>query len=101
MDEVESIFTQHFANNDRKRAMKFLRPKQNKDSHMVTFLVGNIMFLSLSFLNHDHFRFNNFMFFLQITIQYLRSTLHVPTLKHAWHETFSCATLIFTHRHQY
>ncbi|CAK8572089.1 unnamed protein product [Lathyrus sativus] len=40
MDEVESIFTKHFANNDRKRAMKFLRPKQNKDSHMVTFLVG-------------------------------------------------------------
>ncbi|KAL1294690.1 hypothetical protein HN51_055481 [Arachis hypogaea] len=40
MDEVESIFTKHFANNDRKKAMKFLRPQQNKDSHMVTFLVG-------------------------------------------------------------
>ncbi|XP_027166874.1 phosphate transporter PHO1 [Coffea eugenioides] len=40
MDEVESLFTQHFANNDRKKAMKFLRPQQNKDSHMVTFFVG-------------------------------------------------------------
>ncbi|KAL1535697.1 Acid phosphatase pho1 [Salvia divinorum] len=40
MDEVESLFTQHFANSDRKKAMKFLRPQQQKDSHMVTFLVG-------------------------------------------------------------
>ncbi|KAF7807105.1 phosphate transporter PHO1-like [Senna tora] len=40
MDEVESIFTKHFANNDRKKAMKFLRPQHNKDSHMVTFFVG-------------------------------------------------------------
>ncbi|XP_015949415.1 phosphate transporter PHO1 [Arachis duranensis] len=40
MDEVESIFTKHFANNDRKKAMKFLRPQQQKASHMVTFLVG-------------------------------------------------------------
>ncbi|KAL2230099.1 UNVERIFIED_CONTAM: Phosphate transporter PHO1 [Sesamum indicum] len=40
MDEVESLFTQHFANNDRKKAMKFLRPQHHKDSHMVTFLVG-------------------------------------------------------------
>lgn len=51
MDEVESIFTKHFANNDRKKAMKFLRPQQHKDSHMVTFLVGNLMLLSLSLLN--------------------------------------------------
>ncbi|XP_022760315.1 phosphate transporter PHO1-like isoform X2 [Durio zibethinus] len=40
MDEVESMFTKHFANNDRKKAMKFLRPQQQKDSHMVTFFVG-------------------------------------------------------------
>ncbi|KAF3785880.1 Phosphate transporter [Nymphaea thermarum] len=39
-DEVESIFTRHFASNDRKRAMKFLRPQSQKDSHMITFLVG-------------------------------------------------------------
>ncbi|CAK7327287.1 unnamed protein product [Dovyalis caffra] len=35
MDDVESIFTKHFANNDRKRAMKFLRPQQQKESHMI------------------------------------------------------------------
>ncbi|CAJ1967084.1 unnamed protein product [Sphenostylis stenocarpa] len=40
MDEVESTFTKEFANNDRKKAMKFLRPQQPKASHMVTFLVG-------------------------------------------------------------
>ncbi|KAM1087224.1 hypothetical protein ACFX2I_012683 [Malus domestica] len=40
MDEVESIFTKHFASNDKKKAMKFLRPQQNKDSHTVTFFVG-------------------------------------------------------------
>ncbi|KDP40362.1 hypothetical protein JCGZ_02360 [Jatropha curcas] len=40
MDEVESIFTKHFASDDRKKAMKFLRPQQQKDSHMVTFFVG-------------------------------------------------------------
>ncbi|PIA36307.1 hypothetical protein AQUCO_03400302v1 [Aquilegia coerulea] len=39
-DEVESIFTKHFANNDRKKAMKYLRPQLQKDSHMITFLVG-------------------------------------------------------------
>lgn len=41
MDEVESIFTKHFASNDRKKAMKFLRPQVHKGSHMTTFLVGN------------------------------------------------------------
>ncbi|KAK2988878.1 hypothetical protein RJ640_028645 [Escallonia rubra] len=40
MDEMESLFTKHFANDDRKKAMKFLRPQQRKESHMVTFLVG-------------------------------------------------------------
>ncbi|KAJ4956106.1 hypothetical protein NE237_012889 [Protea cynaroides] len=39
-DEVESIFTKHFTNDDRKKAMKYLRPQQQKESHMVTFLVG-------------------------------------------------------------
>ncbi|KAJ8639225.1 hypothetical protein MRB53_015919 [Persea americana] len=39
-DEVESIFTEHFANKDRKKAMKFLRPQQSRSSHMVSFLVG-------------------------------------------------------------
>jgi len=41
MDEVECIFTKHFASNDRKKAMKFLKPQVQKGSHMVTFFVGN------------------------------------------------------------
>ncbi|KAK4786638.1 hypothetical protein SAY86_010471 [Trapa natans] len=40
MDEVESIFTKHFTKDDRKKAMKFLRPQPSKESHMVTFFVG-------------------------------------------------------------
>ncbi|CAM8896194.1 unnamed protein product [Rhodiola kirilowii] len=40
MDEVEFIFTKHFASDDRKKAMKFLRPQEHKESHMVTFFVG-------------------------------------------------------------
>ncbi|WOL04383.1 phosphate transporter PHO1-2-like isoform X2 [Canna indica] len=39
-DEVESIFTSHFAGNDRKKAMKFLRPQQPKESHTITFFLG-------------------------------------------------------------
>ncbi|TKY53749.1 Phosphate transporter PHO1 [Spatholobus suberectus] len=50
MDEVESIFTKHFANNDRKKAMKFLRPQQQKGSHMVTFLIGLCTGCSVSLL---------------------------------------------------
>ncbi|KAM7259434.1 hypothetical protein ACFE04_015175 [Oxalis oulophora] len=40
MDEVESIFTTHFANNDRKKAMQYLKPQQQKESHIVTFGAG-------------------------------------------------------------
>ena len=58
MDEVESIFTKHFANSDRKKAMKFLRPHQQKDSHMVTFFVGTI----LNFLFEHNFTILNFLF---------------------------------------
>ncbi|KZV33740.1 hypothetical protein F511_33482 [Dorcoceras hygrometricum] len=40
IDEVESLFTQHFTNSDRKKAMKFLKPQQNTESHMVTVFRG-------------------------------------------------------------
>ncbi|CAL9082351.1 unnamed protein product [Musa acuminata var. zebrina] len=39
-DEVESIFTKHFAGSDRKKAMKFLRPQKPRESHTITFFVG-------------------------------------------------------------
>ncbi|RZS27944.1 hypothetical protein BHM03_00061498 [Ensete ventricosum] len=47
VDEVESIFTKHFAGSDRKKAMKFLRPQQPKESHTITFFAGkyvNLLF---------------------------------------------------------
>ncbi|PKA60587.1 Phosphate transporter PHO1 [Apostasia shenzhenica] len=44
-DEVESVFIKNFAKNDRKKAMKFLRPHQPKDSHMITFFVGTFVTL--------------------------------------------------------
>ncbi|XP_059448126.1 phosphate transporter PHO1 [Corylus avellana] len=58
MDDVETIFTKHFANNDRKKAMKFLRPQQPKTSHMLTFFVGLFtgcfvsLFIIYAFLAH-------------------------------------------------
>ncbi|KAH9320185.1 hypothetical protein KI387_021954 [Taxus chinensis] len=39
-DEVESMFIKYFTEDDRKKAMKFLRPKQIKDSHALTFFIG-------------------------------------------------------------
>ncbi|XP_058746493.1 phosphate transporter PHO1-like [Vicia villosa] len=40
MDEVESIFTKQFVNDDKKKTMKFLKPKQHKDLDMINFFVG-------------------------------------------------------------
>jgi xenotropic and polytropic retrovirus receptor 1 len=39
-DEVESLFTMHFASNDRKIARISLKPQQNKDSHAISFFAG-------------------------------------------------------------
>ncbi|KAI4373891.1 hypothetical protein MLD38_011953 [Melastoma candidum] len=52
MLDVESLFTEHFANNDRKKAMMYLRPSQRRESHAVTFLVGLLTgcFVTLFFL---------------------------------------------------
>uniref|UniRef100_A0A0D9VMH3 SPX domain-containing protein n=1 Tax=Leersia perrieri TaxID=77586 RepID=A0A0D9VMH3_9ORYZ len=38
-DEVECIFMKHFTGNDRKVAMKYLKPQQPRNTHMITFLV--------------------------------------------------------------
>ncbi|EPS62775.1 hypothetical protein M569_12014, partial [Genlisea aurea] len=43
MDQVEALFTHHFANGDRKKAFKFLRPQRRRaadHSHILTFFVG-------------------------------------------------------------
>ncbi|XP_052184518.1 phosphate transporter PHO1 homolog 1 [Diospyros lotus] len=39
-DDVEEIFIKHFAQDDRRKAMKYLKPTQRKDSHTVTFFIG-------------------------------------------------------------
>ncbi|KAF3780935.1 Phosphate transporter PHO1-like protein 1 [Nymphaea thermarum] len=39
-DEVEEIFVKHFMDNDHRKAMKYLKPHQRKESHAVTFFIG-------------------------------------------------------------
>lgn len=39
-DEIEELFIQYFAADDRRRAMTYLKPKQTKVSHTVTFFIG-------------------------------------------------------------
>ncbi|OAY84913.1 Phosphate transporter PHO1-3 [Ananas comosus] len=40
MDEVEELFVKHFAEDDKRKAMKYLNPHQHKESHGVTFFIG-------------------------------------------------------------
>ena len=39
-DEVEELFVENFAEEDRRKAMKYLKPHQRKESHSVTFFIG-------------------------------------------------------------
>ncbi|KAI4357889.1 hypothetical protein L6164_001808 [Bauhinia variegata] len=39
-DEVEELFVKNFTQDDRRKAMKYLRPSQRKESHAVTFFIG-------------------------------------------------------------
>ncbi|KAL9246231.1 hypothetical protein vseg_019793 [Gypsophila vaccaria] len=39
-NEVEQLFVKHFAEDDRRKAMKYLNPNQRKESHAVTFFIG-------------------------------------------------------------
>ncbi|CAO2828436.1 unnamed protein product [Amaranthus hypochondriacus] len=39
-DEIEELFVKHFAEDDKRMAMKYLRPNQRKESHAVTFFIG-------------------------------------------------------------
>ncbi|MFS8028472.1 putative SPX domain-containing protein [Helianthus anomalus] len=39
-DEVEEIFMKQFTEDDRRKAMKYLKPTQRKESHAVTFFIG-------------------------------------------------------------
>lgn len=42
-DEVQELFIKHFAEEDRRKAMKYLRPQQHNDSHAVTFFIGKLL----------------------------------------------------------
>ena len=42
-DEVEDLFIKHFAEEDRRKGMKYLRPRQRKESHAVTFFIGEFL----------------------------------------------------------
>ncbi|OVA10189.1 SPX [Macleaya cordata] len=39
-DEVEELFVKQFAEDDRRKAMKYLKPRHRKESHTVTFFIG-------------------------------------------------------------
>ncbi|KAL7110494.1 hypothetical protein ACP275_05G029200 [Erythranthe tilingii] len=39
-DEVEEIFVKHFAEDNKRKAMKYLKPTHRKESHAVTFFIG-------------------------------------------------------------
>lgn len=39
-DEVEETFVKQFAEDNRRKAMKYLKPTQRKESHAVTFFIG-------------------------------------------------------------
>ncbi|KAL3831111.1 hypothetical protein ACJIZ3_019913 [Penstemon smallii] len=39
-DEVEELFVKNFADDDRRKAMKYLKPTQRKESHVITFFIG-------------------------------------------------------------
>ncbi|KAJ1412018.1 SPX domain, partial [Sesbania bispinosa] len=39
-DEVEELFIKYFAQDNRRKAMKYLRPSQREESHTVTFFIG-------------------------------------------------------------
>lgn len=40
MDDVEELFVRHFANGDKRKAMKYLKPNQKEESHSTTFFIG-------------------------------------------------------------
>ncbi|KZV41424.1 hypothetical protein F511_36222 [Dorcoceras hygrometricum] len=39
-DQVEEVFIKNFGEDDRRKAMKYLKPVQRKESHAITFFIG-------------------------------------------------------------
>lgn len=44
-DEVEELFIKNFAEDNRRKAMKYLKPIQREESHTVTFFIGELLLL--------------------------------------------------------
>lgn len=44
-EEVEEWFIKHFAGENRRKAMKYLKPHHRKESHSVTFFIGKIFLI--------------------------------------------------------
>uniref|UniRef100_A0A0D9WQ09 Uncharacterized protein n=1 Tax=Leersia perrieri TaxID=77586 RepID=A0A0D9WQ09_9ORYZ len=40
MDDVDELFVRHFAEGDKRKAMKYLKPNQREESHTTTFFIG-------------------------------------------------------------
>lgn len=43
MAKVEEIFTKHFSEHDRRKAMAQLRPPQQRGGHNITFFLGKFI----------------------------------------------------------
>ncbi|KAK4260907.1 hypothetical protein QN277_003968 [Acacia crassicarpa] len=87
-DEIEELFVKNFAKDDRTKAMKYLRPSQRKESHVVTFFNGLFTgcFLAL---------FAGYVIMAHITGLYRRqpNSVYMETV----YPIFSMFSLIFLH----
>lgn len=92
MTKVEEIFTKHFADHDRRKAMAQLRPIQQRGGHSITFLLGIFSGVSMALLV-------GFLVLLSSTVQYrmLGGRKYMDTVFHV----FSTLGLILLHMYMY
>ncbi|GLT73121.1 hypothetical protein SLA2020_450000 [Shorea laevis] len=87
-DDVEELFIKHFAEDDRRKAMKYLKPQQRKDSHAATFFIGLFAGCFIALLA-------GYIIMAHITGMYKRQpdTLYMETV----YPVFSMFSLLFLH----
>ncbi|XP_028768623.1 phosphate transporter PHO1 homolog 1-like [Neltuma alba] len=87
-DEIEELFVKNFAQDDRTKAMKYLRPSQRKESYTVTFFIGLLTGCLLAL-------FAGYVIMAHITGLYRRqpNSVYMETV----HPIFSMFSLIFLH----
>lgn len=54
MTKVEEIFTKHFADHDRRKALAQLRPMQQHGGHSITFMLGTFKFPAHTRTHHPY-----------------------------------------------